>query len=342
MTMNYYDYKSKKILTYVDSVGKGWRIFPASLQIAITDLCYNKCITCGHWQRENKKELKYQDLLQFLGVGLKMGLETVCYSGGDPFAYRNINQIVDWHITNEVEYGFVTSGFIPNWVEDYTIKNAQWIRVSLDAVGDMNYELCRGGVAWPKVHSSIERIVKIGANVEFGITVHRHNIDNILDIFDYAASLGIQKVMIWSVRKPGVGEIDLRANGAQIKNLIETSKHYSKSFPCSNINDAADILMFGDKFYKFKRCMTPLVHAFIGANGMVYPCCTMAGDTKDSAQGAGFGYITEPWETIYENILTWSKREYYELPEFCHTNCVPRIAITNQVLSNEIGRRHFI
>src|SRR5579883_97485 len=84
---SYRDRKENQVIRYIDAVKYGWRTFPVGLHLSLTDHCYNKCITCGHWVRPNKRRYPLSPLLRLLNFGKERGLESVVYTGGDPFAY---------------------------------------------------------------------------------------------------------------------------------------------------------------------------------------------------------------------------------------------------------------
>ena len=43
----YHSYRESKVVRYIDSIKSGLREFPPSLQIGLTDHCFNRCITCN-------------------------------------------------------------------------------------------------------------------------------------------------------------------------------------------------------------------------------------------------------------------------------------------------------
>src|SRR4030067_1172532 len=180
---------SEKIARYLDSLKYGWRKIPPSLQIGITDHCFNKCIMCGHWQRPNKSVLAWHDLMSFLAQAKGNGLESVCYSGGDPFTYYAINDVMEWHMNNDIKFGFITGGYVPSSIDMSLLKCAQWVRVSLDAIGCDAYANIRGGVLFSEVDNSIKSMIRYGVNVELGITI-----TDISDICDCYAQFNINTI----------------------------------------------------------------------------------------------------------------------------------------------------
>jgi organic radical activating enzyme len=62
-------------------------------------------------------------LLKILDYGKQNGLNSVVYTGGDPFAYgSDINKLISFHLENEISIGFVTAGYIPSGVNFDLLK----------------------------------------------------------------------------------------------------------------------------------------------------------------------------------------------------------------------------
>ena len=201
----YENYRKDKVLRYLDSFKNNYRKFPPSLQVALTDRCFNKCSMCGHWKRKDKMELNIDAVIRFLTIGYHKGLETVCYSGGDPFAYGvdSLSRLLDYHEEFKIPFGFITSGFLSGQHISLIdkIANAEWIRVSLDAIDSVIYEKCRGGVKSPMILKSMYVLREAGANVCFGVTVTKDNIYHIPDILRFATLFGTKEVRLWVVRE---------------------------------------------------------------------------------------------------------------------------------------------
>lgn len=341
--MGYIEYRKHKILRYLDSLKNGWRKFPPSLQVSLTDYCFNKCIMCGHWKRKNKSSLDLTRLIEFLTYGQDHGLETVCYSGGDPFLYgEDLNILMRWHIDNNVKFGFITAGYVPWGQIDFgLLPKAEWVRCSLDAVDPDVYRASRGGISCDKVVESIEMMVANNVNVCFGITIHRKNETNIKDIFDFAISLNIHEVRAWIVRNVDGLEPENKALLASMLSL------YRQLFKMTNIDnnlvDTLNILESKREQLPFDRCYACLFQLFIDANGDVYPCCIIAGDTESSANHSPLGNIhNDSWRVIKSWIDNFSALSFKELPAICRRNCILRLSTINHFANKYWEEQNFI
>jgi radical SAM protein with 4Fe4S-binding SPASM domain len=335
---NYESYRNDKVLFYLEGIRNGTRKFPPSLQIAVTDHCYNKCIMCGHWKREDKRQLPISDLLHFLVAAKSIGLETVCYSGGDPLCYSNMSSVMAWHTSNDMPFGIITSGFIPRHIEPGLLMQAEWVRVSLDAVDDALYAKLRGNIPVKIVKESIQRMVEWGTNVQFGVTLSSLNCSHLPEIAKYAAQYGIE-FRVWPVR----GNPGLLPESSHAKMSLKACKGILGSIN-NNCEDAIDIIENGE-LAPFEHCKAALFQLFIDASGDIYPCCIIAGDANDGAlrPDMAFGNIKD---CDLDGMLFASTTHFSEipsgyLPSAC-SGCTKRLQSINLVAAKHWNDKHFV
>jgi len=353
--MTYRDYRKEKVLRYLDSLKYGWRKFPPSLQVGLTDRCFNKCVMCGHWKREVKSEIDVDKLIMFLRFAKMRGLETVCYSGGDPFKYpaEKLSKLIDFHIDTGIAYGFITAGYIPVSY-DVDLASADFVRVSLDSVDEHVYAKSRGGVKFRHVIESVDNMLFNGVKVGLGITLHKLNYNNVSDVFDYAVKRQIGEVRVWPCRevpKIGLDTIDALKLGkilykyADIFDLVDVS---------NNLRETADNLVINSETLglEFTRCYACFYQLFVHPNCDVYPCCITAGDTQDASHCAplfNFSNIDEndqvkwKFDGYWDDARRWNKNILGKhLPPICSRNCIPRLSTINHFAELEINKSLFL
>lgn len=342
MTVNlsmsdYATYKHDKVIRFIDSLKHGWRKFPPSLQIGITDHCYNKCPMCGHWKRKHKTQLDVEVLLSFLAFGRSKGLESVGYSGGDPFAYKALNKVMEWHVKNDVAFGIVTAGYVPRWVDMELLSEAAWVRVSLDTVDKELYnELRRGSINLPGVFDSISCMVDAGVRVGIGTTITRYNIEPISrigEILPYAASNGIREVRFWLVREHSRMSPDPTQKKALARFFILSLKHLSTLD--TNLETIIEELKPQAEVVRSEQCYVTLYQLFIDADGSIYPCCTAAGDTERDVRVTPYSSIYRRDLQMHWEIVIWPDVVRFcqgkKLPAVCENECIQRHRIANRI-----------
>lgn len=328
---NYNNSKYNKILKYSDSIKNNLRKFPASIQIALTDNCFNKCYMCGHWKRKIKDTIDTNKLIDFIKYGKDNGLESICFSGGDPFAFNDLNIVMKICKELSIEYGFITAGYVPDFVDIELLKNSSFIRISLDSV--TNYENCRGGIDIGIVIDSIKKLIKNNIAISFGITVHSLNAFDIENILKFILTLeNVKEVRTWPVRGDfGKAIVD--------EDFIKMINKYNDILTANNIDtnisDLPQHLLYGETKNTFKHCMIGKLHAFIGADGNIFPCCVIAGDSKDHDYGIVLGNINNfNIDEFNLNVEKMSKISFKDLPECCKTECTSRLSTINKALED--------
>lgn len=302
-----YDRRTAKIARYIPLVEQGRGGKPISLQVALTDRCFNRCIGCGHPSRD-PHTMVVTDWLAVLGaVSAHPGaarLESVCYSGGDPFAYPEFNGVMEYHLLHGIELGATVTGYVPNFIDLALLaKAAKWVRVSLDAVDAELYEKVRGRTPLHKVIQGIDAMQAAGVNVCLGITITPDNREHYREVIDWAHARGIT-------------DIDAR-----------------EAYPDSNPNWTIQPTLEVRGVVPFQSCSAVFFQLYIDSDGSVYPCCITAGDTRSAAQGAALGNIfAESWAAIWAKATAYSTIPRRELPRICRTSCVQRLSEINHLM----------
>ena len=293
-----YDDRTAKVAKYFPIVVGGKAMEPVSIQVALLDACFNRCIGCGHPSRIQRK-MSAADWITF--ISQRKNTESVCYSGGDPMAHPEFNSIMQWHVDSGVKFGMTITGYVPPAIDMQLMAKAAWVRVSLDAVDPEVYAKVRGKTPVHKVLRCIDDMLAVGVNVELGVTLHPDNEAEFANVKSYAEHMGILQV------------------------------HSRYAYPESNpLWPDADLEQRG--VLPFKACSAALYQLYIDSDGTVYPCCVTAGDTRDAPLADGLGNIfLDPWEQVWQQVVAYSRLPVALLPDVCRTCCVQRLSEINNI-----------
>lgn len=146
------EFAQNKILVHGDHVktylDKGYTYAPVTMEIDLTNRCNNKCPGCTGYKADAKQmpyELATRLIREFGETGVR-GL--IFTGGGEPLLHPNTSQLVEQARNEGMDVGFITSGQRPRHVTDDNletiIRNATWLRVSLDAGSPHRYLLTHG------------------------------------------------------------------------------------------------------------------------------------------------------------------------------------------------------
>lgn len=296
---------------------------PISIQAAINDNCFSDCIMCSHPQKPKKFSVSGEEWCEFLKECKKLGLESVCYSGGDPFAHKDLNMIMSMHTELKIKFGFITTGYVPRSINWDLLKFASWIRVSLDAINPESYAKVRGLIPVGKVLSCVDRMIDEGIEVGLCPTVHHYNRNDIFDVLDYA----IEKGLYVGVKTAYPGTIDL--SGVDWDRI----RGYGKLFDDAGL----ELRVYDGKSYEsFNRCSAVFYQLFIDSKGDVYPCCTLGGDVDLTPSGNSLCNISDGILKIIGARNEFSGLGSKDRPNGCKV-CIGRLTEINHICEIDSG-----
>lgn len=286
---------------------------PVTIQAAITDYCFNKCFMCDHYKRSNKTYIDSKTWIEF--IRSLTNTKTIFYTGGDSIMHPQINDIMLEHIKLDIDFGFITSGYIPKNVNVKLLKNAKFFNVSLDSIDENTYKKLRGGIELHKILDSIDFALKNEVNVNATIIVSNENKSEVHDIVEYCYK-----------RK-----MNLRLNNLYGENIDinSISNEYAEMF-----NENGFVISSKNETYHFSKCVVPYYSMFIDSKGDVYPCCVLGGDTEISSNVNPLGNILN-FEDAKLNRIEFYKKE---LNKKCN-NCISSFQKINNVFSNSFASR---
>jgi len=242
-----------------------------------------------------------------------MGVESVCYSGGDPMAYTDFNAVMAEHIILDVKFGMTITGYAPPTIDLSKLAHADWVRVSLDAVTPEVYAKVRGAIPVKRVLESVERMLAAKVPVGLGITLHADNIADLPNVLAFAKEHGITDIETHHI-EPESGP-----------RAIRVPEKWER------------------KIEPFQRCHATLYQLYIDAQGDVYPCCITAGDAHAAPQAYALGNLwRQEWETIWTAVVEYSELNIKDLPPICRECCIQRLSQINSICDQmETGKTFF-
>lgn len=226
-------------------------------------------------------------------------------------AYPEFNRIMRFHVGAGMAFGCTITGYVPPTIEMNLLKQAEWVRCSLDAVDPEVYARVRGKTPLAKVLACMEEMIAAGVNVQLGITIHPDNEAHIEQVLDWGQQHGITRMdtrYAYPASNPRWPDVDSSTRGIQ----------------------------------KFNRCHAALYQLYLDSDGSVYPCCITAGDTRSAPQAYALGNIlAERWPLIWDRVQTYSRIQIADLPEICRTCCVQRLSEINHICDRLTNERSF-
>lgn len=314
------------------------REFVPSLHMAITDHCYNKCSMCGHWRRKEKSHMSAKTFHNIIDDPLVANkLETICFTGGEPFANPDFEGFLKACVQREIDFGIVTSGLF--WhrflVDRSLLEKARFISISFDAGDEETYKQIRGGEG--KLENVIQMIRELGQSIPIRITTTLTKV-NLLKLYKT-----LRHLLQFSVEGL-VDRVDLRVayrhaldgwtkeDTTFVKDMAEAIE---PQFDFDGVEFNLDVR---ERLLPFSHCYAVEYQLFVDPNGSFHPCCLMGGDTEIKDKGSSFG--VDPLYAYY-NREAWKNTKAEDLPELCRVDCPGRLNKINHSVEEIMKSKNF-
>lgn len=158
---------------------------PAIAFIEITNLCNLRCTHCyadSGKRREN--EMTTPEIIDLIDQLAIMGVMQVFLTGGEVFAHKDVLEIIKHARTKPFSTQIFTNGLLITEEHLRNIPEGQSFFVSFDTA--IPEKTVRGKMDYPKLRACFELIHKYGHVVRTAVSVHNYNIENVLEIFEWA------------------------------------------------------------------------------------------------------------------------------------------------------------
>ena len=123
------------------------------LSIEIIQKCPNQCIHCSsNSSMECTEIITFESYKKIINSALQLGLETVCFSGGEPFLHPDLLRMIDYAHAMNLKSNIYTSGIVLNEQQEKTeISNEIFQRI----MGKEAKIIFNIGASCPDIYDSI-------------------------------------------------------------------------------------------------------------------------------------------------------------------------------------------
>ena len=287
---------SHKLMLHPQRVAKwlnGEKILPINMEICLTGACNHRCtFCCCDYMGYKPDTLDYDILINNIKEisAPDEGLKSVLLAGtGEPCLYPRFSDVVNSIKRCGVDVALSTNGvfYTKDKIEE-TLASISWMRFSTSGgTEDTYYKIHRGKPGdLNRVFDNIAYAVEFKAKnklktvINVQIVMIPENVDEIVDFGRRVKELGVDiyivKAFGWnSGMENKVGDNINRGFYDKHKYIKEQLDEMSDcSFTALYRSTRIDSV-FGEKGYE--ECYASPFHAFIAANGSVYPCCNLPG-----------------------------------------------------------------
>lgn len=162
---------------------------PAIAFIETTNSCNLRCLHCyADSAVRRTDEMSTERIFRLLDELDELGTIQVFLTGGEVFSHRDAVQIIQHARTKSFSTQIFTNGILATEEKLAAIPPGQSFFVSFDTADPVR--TVRGKMDFPLLRSTFDMMHKYGHIVRTAISVHRNNIEDALEIFEWCAEHG--------------------------------------------------------------------------------------------------------------------------------------------------------
>lgn len=281
-------YNDLKILCHpdkLDAILNGRRTAPLYVRIKPTNICNQNCWYCVYAndkvvenrsvdRRESIPWEKMQEIIMDLS---EMGTKAVTFSGGgEPLCYHHIYETLELVRGKNIDYAMISNGQALDETAREALKDAKWLRISLDSVDREMYQKIRGVDTYPIVIENIKKFAKekndecvLGIN----FVVSKENYSSVYEMCNILSAIGVDNVKFSPLMVKGT----IPEYHMQIKESIEEqlarAKDDFQNDKFTIIDKYTNDASFDKNFQKkCAHCYITEIFTVVGADCKVYYC----------------------------------------------------------------------
>lgn len=175
-----------------------------TIYLYLTEYCNLNCMHCWINPKFIKQEKKnggvnYRDLQKGLIEAKKIGLKSVKLTGGEPFLYSRILDLLKWLNKNSLNITIETNGTLIGEKESKVMKEAgvSHIAISLDGSSDKIHKSIRSVEgSFERTINGIKKVVEKGLNLQIIFSLWKGNRKDLKNTIILAKKLGAKSFKI--------------------------------------------------------------------------------------------------------------------------------------------------
>jgi radical SAM protein with 4Fe4S-binding SPASM domain len=255
------------------------------LSVEITNSCLLYCRHCSSEASATSKEhIPARQLYKLIDEGIPLGVERLTVSGGEPFLYDELFQVLRYASSKGIKVTVYSCGVIKDGrnLSPLSEKIVRQLKASGtgkvifsihgESAGTHEY-ITRVAGSFALTLESIKRVLSVGLSVELHFVPMSVNVHEIPGVLALANSLGISQVSLLRLVLQGRckdNAEDLMLTGKQAIGIVQQVKQLRNWFRNVNIRLGAPFNCVTDG--EITPCTASQNKLLISASGEVFPC----------------------------------------------------------------------
>ncbi|MBF0314340.1 MAG: radical SAM protein [Oligoflexia bacterium] len=260
---------------------------PINVIWAITGACNLKCLYCFPECSGNYRQVSSVSDDMVFKIAKNIVDAKVLFvriSGGEALLRRNLFEIIDYFIANNIEVTMVSNGTLitPQIAKQIASRDIR-MGVSVDSCNEDINALTRGKGVLARTSEGIRNLVCAGVKINLTTVLTKHNIHHVEELAQFSDSMGTAGITFQELVPFGNPDIYLNSKPSlQEENEfhLRTIPKLRSLYPHLNFSDG-ELFSYcfetrPEREYKVMECQAGSRFAYIDSSGNFYPCTSLA------------------------------------------------------------------
>jgi len=295
---------------FIDKFNIAIASYPFDAEIHFTEKCNLRCKHCGYdcSSESSLKEIEYFHWVNLFDQFEKNGLLKLAISGGEPFFYYDIVNVLKGLQNRKFRIEFLTNSIlIKEQYLQYLTSPNMGFNISLDGADKESHEYLRGKNTFYSALKSIKLLNEIGAKINISATIHKQNLAQIEKLVCFVIQNKVSSINFILLDKIGRAKnnqdlhFSVEDRNLAINTITNMQQKYKNDIVIAYIDPinpqynylSKKVLNNNSKIY----CSAATNRIAVSADGNVYPC-VYGYDLKERKGGnITDKTISEIWQT---------------------------------------------
>jgi radical SAM protein with 4Fe4S-binding SPASM domain len=315
-----------------------------ALDVYLTNACNLRCKYCFNLDDATAPQIPLLDVCKILEAAYLKGHRYVSITGGEPFIYKRIFDVLDFAHGLGFWIQILTHGGL---LTEERIKSLKryWrlrVRISLDGGDSFTHDQLRGDGTFDATVKKIDQLIQAGINVGVGMTVSDHNVDQIRSVVEMCTQKGIAFLRMTPVARVKKGRsaqvtssLHERILEVVIEETIRNKDHID--VPRTSLKPLPPDI----NVLTTRRCLAGSGFFGITPDKKILPCPLIAQHPKIRSvhfeSGESFDEVTRHMDTLFEGMKSNLKGicGTCEFREVCYGGCLAEKLSFDRELEDE-------
>lgn len=183
---------------------------PVYIRIKPMNACNHKCFYCNYLDKSYITHAKFKQsdfipvkkMYEIIKDCKSMGVKAITFSGGgEPLIYPEIDKVIKKVIDSGIDVSVITNGQKLSGKTAIALKNANWVRISMDSCNRKNYARIRQITPewFDELVCNIRKFAKAKSKkCEFGINfvINKDNYKEVYKMIKFVKELGVNHIKL--------------------------------------------------------------------------------------------------------------------------------------------------